>query len=206
MIVVHAWQHRYAGIDTATHTLELQCRACGAEVVLHPQTKIRAERLLGYLLLPAIFPGLFFLARARRKANAWIENPVVGADTAASDRMGPPPRRCQCGAAAACVAIVKQGTGALPLGVRHDYRCAACARSFAVHDVAGIVFAGVLASVLSAAGALVVLHPPGAAVGAVESNVRIGVGIAIIGAIGWVIFGWRLRGRVAHPLVGAALR
>jgi hypothetical protein len=63
-----------------------------------------------------------------------------------------------------------------------------------------VAFAGVLAAVLSAAAALLVLHPPGAAVGAEESNRRFGVGLAGLGAAAWAVFAARARGRLRHPV------
>jgi DNA-directed RNA polymerase subunit RPC12/RpoP len=204
LTVVHAWQKRFAGIDTQTQILELACQSCGTQVVLHPEATIRAERLLGYLLLPAIIPGILFLARARKKARAWSDNPLVeeAGRPAESAPTGLPQRRCACTGAADCVAIVRKGTWERPIGMRYDYRCARCGDRFKVHDVGGVVFAGLLAAALSAAGALVMLHPPGTAVGADQSNRWFGVGMAVLGAVAWLVFASRIRGRLLHPVVG----
>ena len=183
-----------------TETLELECSTCRAKVVLHPQTTILAERVLAFVLMPAVIPGVYFLTRARRKAHAWTDNPVVG-DTRslAPSRPGPPPRLCACGSSADCVAIARQGTWSVPLGLRHDYLCAGCQRRFGVHDVAGVAVVGLLAAVLWAVGALVVLHPPGTAVGAAASNQRFGVGLIVLGVVAAAVCAARARSRRLHP-------
>jgi len=214
---VHVWQHKVAGVYTQTQTRELQCRACGIKVVLHPETRIRAERLLAWLMLPAIVPSLIFFASARRKARAWTDNPVVDGASGPTaimatgpvrpgedeDRAQPetPDRRCECSAPARCIAIVREGTWNTPIGMRYEYQCPVCAKGFSVHSVTGIVFATVLASAISAAGALLIVHPPGAAVGAEQSNRWFGVGLTVLGGFAWLVFGWRVRGRLKHPIV-----
>ncbi len=131
--MVHAWQHKVAGIFTGTQTFELRCQSCGVEVVLHPEQTIRAERIVGYLMMPAIIPGILFLSSARKKARAWTDNPIViGAPPRVEPRPGPPSRRCDCSGIAECTAIVREGTGTRPLGTRHEYRCARCGKSFGV--------------------------------------------------------------------------
>jgi hypothetical protein len=82
---VRAWHHRFAGIDTSSRTLEFRCASCGAEVALHPHTTIAAERLTAILLMPAIFPGLYFFASARRKTRAWHQ---IRGDRRASKESG----------------------------------------------------------------------------------------------------------------------
>lgn len=202
--MVHAWAHKIAGIHTGSRTLELECRSCGAKVVLHPETTIRAERILGFLLLPAIFPAILFLGRARKKARAWTDNPVVaGAAPRADVRSVPPTRRCDCSGTAQCIAIVRKGTWSFSIGRRYDYRCTRCEKIFAVHDAGGLVFASLVAVVLFAAGTLVIVHPPGAAVGAESSNRWFGIGMVGLGAIALLVFVGRLRGRLAHPVVPA---
>jgi hypothetical protein len=196
---VHAWQHRRAGIDTHTETLELECSTCRAKVVLHPQTTILAEKILALLLMPAVIPGVYFLTRARRRARAWTDNPIVGGALALPSRPGPPPRRCPCGSAADCVAIVRQGTWSVPLGRRHDYLCARCQRRFGVHDGAAVAVMGLFAAVLWGVGALVVIHPPGSAVGAAASNQRFGVGLIALGVVAAAMCTLRVRRRRLYP-------
>lgn len=202
LVVVHAWQHKYAGLYTGAQTLDLECKSCGIKVVLHPQTTIRAERIIAFLLMPAIIPGLIFYLGARKKARAWTDNPVVeGAAPRDDQPSGPPARRCDCSGAAVCVAIVRKGAPIRPIGTQYDYRCARCAKTFKVHDVPGTLFASLLALVLFAAGALVILHPPGSAVGAEESNRWFGYGMVVLGVIASLVFAARVRGRLAHPVV-----
>ncbi len=199
LVCVREWQHRFAGVDTPTRTFDLECQSCGVKVTLHPQTKIAAERLFAYLMIPAIFPSLYFFASARRKARAWTDNPVVGA--AASSPTGPRARQCFCTAAAPCVRIIQRRAGGLPVGTRNEYRCGACSRSFVVPDVSGIVFSFVTASLLSAGGALVIAFPPGSAVGAEQSNQWFGVALVAFGMIAWVNFAFGVRARMIHPEV-----
>lgn len=199
LVLTHAWQHTFAGVFTQTWTYEFDCRSCGVKVVLHPLKAIRAERLLSFLLMPAIIPGILFFVSARKKAQAWVDNPVVeGADPGAPTA-GPPPRRCTCSAPAPCVAIAREGTWSVLLGRRADHRCAQCTRVFSVHDVRGVVFPSVVAAALFATGALVVLHPPGAAVGAERSNQWFGVALVALGVVASLVFVQRLRARLNHP-------
>jgi hypothetical protein len=85
-----------------------------------------------------------------------------------------------------------------PAGTRYDYECG-CKRSFSVHDSTSIAFAFVAGLVLSAVGALVIRFPPGSAIGAESSNRWVGVGLAVFGAVGWLMFAARVRGRIVHP-------
>jgi len=170
-------------------------------VLLHSPLAIRIERAFAMLLMPAVIPGLIFLASAREKARAWADNPLVeGAPVPAPSTSGPPPRRCECSAPATCRRIAHQGTWTVRLGTRHDYECAGCGSRFSVHDAWGIVVAGLFALVLLGLGTLAILVPPGKAVGAERSNQWFGLGLAVLGvcALGW--FGWRLQQRLVHPL------
>ena len=184
---------------TPSHTLEFECRSCGAKVTLHPQNQIAAERLMAYLLMPAIFPSLFFFARARRKTRAWTDNPVVGGlkhlPTA------PPHRWCACSGAAPCVRIIQRRAGGLPIGTRHEYRCEACTRTFTVPDVTSLVVSFVSAIVLCGFGALIIVSPPGAAVGAEQSNQWFCLALVAFGLIAWLMLAFGIRARVNHPQV-----
>lgn len=195
-----AWQHRFAGVVTGTQTLELACRSCGAKVVLHPWTKIRVEQVMAVVFMPAIIPGLIFFFSARTKARAWSENPLVDGAPAFAPKPGPPARRCHCGAAADCAAVAREGTWDWVIGRRSDHLCAQCGRRFSVHDVHGVVFMSLLALALFAVGALVVLHPPGSAVGAERSNQGFGVATLVFGASATLVFARRVWLRARHPL------
>lgn len=200
LVLVPAWQHKFAGVLTQTWTREFECRSCGVKVVLHPLTVIRAEQLLAFLLMPAIIPGIIFFVGARKKARAWVDNPVVeGAPVA--PRAGPPPRRCECASPAECVAITREGTWTVQIGTRFDHRCTQCSRAFGVHDLRGVVFPSLVAVALFAAGALVILHPPGAAVGAQESNQWFGRAMVALGVVSLLVFTRRVWARLIHPVV-----
>lgn len=182
-------------------TFELACASCGATVVLHPPRRIAIERVLALIMLPAIIPGLIFLSRARTKARAWTDNPVVeGATPIQPANAGLPSRQCSCLGIADGVAIVMQGRWDFVLGTRHEYRCRVCSRQFAVHDRSSIVSAALISAGLVAAGWFVIVHPPGAAVGAERSNQWFGVASVAIGVLTVLLFLRRAWSRVAHPL------
>lgn len=201
LVVEQAWQHRFAGVVTGTQTLELACRSCGANVVLHPWTKIRVEQVMAVLFMPAIIPGLFFFFSARKKARAWSENPLVTGAPSFAPRPGPPARRCDCGVAADCVALAREGTWDWVIGRRSDFLCSQCGTRFSVHDVRGVVFMSLAAVALFAAGALVILHPPGSAVGAERSNQGFGVAMLAFGVVAMLVFARRVWLRAMHPHV-----
>lgn len=154
---------------------------------------------MGWLLLPAIFPSVYFFLSARRKERAWTDHPVI--DGAQHTPAAPQGRRCVCSRIAPCTRIIQRRIQGIPVGTRHQYRCSGCTRAFTVHDNGSIVFTFVTAIVLSAAGALVIAFPPGSAVGAEQSNQWFGVGLAVLGVIGWVMAGLAIRGRIVHPQV-----
>jgi hypothetical protein len=120
-VCVHEWHHRFAGIETPSRTLDLACQTCGEKVTLHPHTRIAAERLFACLMIPAIFPSLYFFASARRKSRAWTDNPVVGRTH--HRPLGPPERWCACGRPASCIRLVQRRFNGLRVGTRHEYRC-----------------------------------------------------------------------------------
>lgn len=207
------WERRVVGIALPTRSLELQCRACGHKVLLHPKAEIRAARILAYLTLPAIVPSLIFFARARRKERGWLENPVV--EGAAWQPLAPPSpampldergtaipdRRCDCSATARCTQIALKGSWDIRLGFALDYRCPRCSKRFKISSVGHLVSIGLLGAVLASVGALLVVHPAGTAVGAEQANRGFGLGLAALGAA-WLLFLMhRLRVRAAHRIV-----
>jgi hypothetical protein len=190
------------GLTTNTQTLELACRHCGARVTLHPWNRIQVERLFALLLMPALIPGLFFFLRARAKARAWSENPLVdGVPASGLVPPGPRARRCACSAPAACVALVRHGTWSVFLGLREDFQCPRCVSRFSVHQVRSLVVTALMAGALIGAGALVVLVPPGSAVGAARSNQGFGVVLLLGGLVSALVWVWRIAQRRAHPHV-----
>lgn len=200
LVCVRDWQHRILGFDTGTWTLDLECRACGAKVTLRPRQHIVAQRVLAFLLLPAVIPSVAFFANARRMARVWSDNPVVFGSVAPR-RPSPNERVCAaCRRTARCTAVHRREMQGISVGTRYAYRCTGCGRAFTIYDGRSVIYTAMIASVLSAFGALVVAIPPGAAVGAQASNRWFGVGFLILGTTAWVLCALQFRTRSIHPL------
>ena len=199
LICVRNFQLRVLGIPTEGWTLEFECRACAAQVTLYPPRQIGVERVFAWLMLPAIFPSLYFFASARDKERAWRDNPVV--DGAAAPAPRPEEARvcAECHAAAHRTEIGRRQFRSISLGNRYRYVCSRCAAVFTIHDPLAIAFALVAASLLSIVGVLLVTIPPGSAVGAEASNRWFGVGVLTGAAAFWTAFGLRIRARRKHP-------
>lgn len=201
LVCVESWQHRVVGVPTPVWTLNFECQSCHVEVTLHPQHHIRVERLFAFVLLPALFPSVYFFASARRKTRAWTDNPVVPGATAPPIQRGPPARICAaCLGLARCSEIALRRTRWVSLGKRFRYTCTACASDFTVHDDRSFVFGFAAATVLSAVGTLIVRFPPGAAVGATQSNRWFGVALLAFAVGAWLMLARWLLARRAHPL------
>jgi hypothetical protein len=200
LVCARDWQHRVLGVATGTWTRELECRSCGAKVTLYSPKHIAVERVFAFVMLPAIFPGLYFLASARRKARAWSDNPVVGGASTSPPR-GPGDRVCAgCRGRARCTAMHRRQMWGRDVGTRCRYACSRCAKVFTVHDGRGVAFSLAVASLLTVMAALVVAIPPGSDVGAEASNRWFGVGLSVIAALGWIALALQLRARRVHPM------
>lgn len=139
--------------------------------------------------MPAIFPGLYFLASARRKERAWTDNPVVFGRSVAPVRREEPSRACAaCPGIARCTAVGRTQTRWMSIGTRQHYVCPACTTSFTVHDDRAVVSSLVAALLLAALGGLVVLVLPGSDVGAEASNRWFGIALLILAAFAAVTF------------------
>ena len=116
-------------------------------------------------------------------------------------------RRCGCGAAAPRVRVIRERLkGFIPIGSVHEHSCAACGATFNVYSVTAVLFASFAAAILTAAGALMVLHPPGSAVGAESSNRWFGVGLLVVGLLAWIVPASRNVGRWRHAIVDEGTR
>lgn len=111
-------------------------------------------------------------------------------------------RLCECGAAAPRVRVVQERLRRIiPIGKVHEHSCAACGVTFNVRSVTAVLFASFAAALLTAAGALVTLHPPGSAVGAAESNRWFGVGVLAVAVLAWIVPVARIVVRARHRVV-----
>lgn len=196
---VRDWQHQILGVPTASRTQEFACQRCGFCLTLHPRAQIDAARLLAWLLLPAILPSVIFFARARRMERAWTDHPLVG--LAPAPRSLGPTRACLCGAAAPCVGLAQRRVQGRPVGTRATHACLRCGCAFEVSDGLGVASMGVAALALSAFGLLLVVYPPGSAVGAERGNRLVGVVVLALGALTWATLASRIRARARHPIV-----
>lgn len=196
---VRDWQHLILGVPTGSRTQEFACQRCGFRLTLHPRAQIHATRLAAWMLLPAIVPSVIFFARARRMERAWTDHPLVG--LAPAPRSLGPMRRCLCGGRAPCVGLVQRRAQGLPVGTRARHVCPRCGCTFEVSDGLGVATMAVAAMALSAFGLLLVVYPPGSAVGAERSNRLFGVGVLVLGALTWAALTSRVRARARHPLV-----
>lgn len=113
-----------------------------------------------------------------------------------------PLRRCRCGAAVPCAAIVRETSRKMPRGMREEYVCQ-CGASFKVRDLRSMAVTAFSGAILLAAATLFVMHPPGAAVGARESNQWFGYAIGVAGAAYWIMLATWIAGRVRHPRVAS---
>lgn len=86
-------------------------------------------------------------------------------------------------------------------GSRQLYTCTSCKRTFEISDNAATAFMFVAAALLSAVAWLVIVHPPGAAVGAESENRWFGVGIGVFALAGWALGIQMIRARVIHPAI-----
>ncbi len=196
---VRDWQHHVLGVPTASRTQEFACQRCGFRLTLHPRERIKAARLAAWLLLPAIFPSIILFAHARRLERAWTDHPLVG--------FAPSPpslglaRVCLCGGRAPCVGLAQRRVQGVPVSTRARHACPRCGTSFEVTDGLGVATMAVAALALSAFGLLLVVYPPGSAVGAERSNRLFGVGVLALGALTWAVLTSRVRARARHPIV-----
>ena len=97
--------------------------------------------------------------------------------------------------------MIQERVKGIPAGKRHEHACGACGHSFNVHSLTAMMFASFAALILTGAGALVTLNPPGTAVGAAESNQWFGVGLLAFGMLAWILVAARALGRLRYPLV-----
>jgi len=161
----------------------------------------RSDALLGLAcLLPpcaAMLGAVYVLWRRWTAERRWPPVDAPRPALARPYRAGTPSaRRCACGASAPVVRVVQERLKhILPIGKVREHSCAACGRTFNVHDRWAVAFASLAASILSAAGAFVVLVPPG-------SSRWIGYVLLALGVGAWSVPIARVAARARHPIVG----
>ena len=109
----------------------------------------------------------------------------------------PPLRRCRCGVAAPCVRIWRSSAFVV-VGNRYEHLCDRCKQTFSVQDTPRIASALVATAALCCAGAFVVAHPPGSAIGAESQNHWVGVALVAFGVLAWLRLALLIRDRKLH--------
>ena len=112
-----------------------------------------------------------------------------------------PTRACRCGGRSPCVAVEVERARGVPVGKRFEHECLGCNRRFRVHSIGSVVFALFATTVLGSCGSLVVVHPPGSAVGAENENRWFGVAILVAAACSFALLVARIVARLRHPTV-----
>lgn len=111
------------------------------------------------------------------------------------------PRRCGCQGPVPCDSVTRARLGLLTIGTRRAYRCQRCGLTFRIRSAGHIAVTLLYASFLSGVGVLIVLYPPGSAVGADSENRWFGVALLVLGlsCIGWGVA--MIRAHVKYPAV-----
>lgn len=112
-----------------------------------------------------------------------------------------PTRACRCGGRSPCVAVEVERARGLPVGKCFDHECLRCNGRFRVHSVGSVVFALFATTVLGSCGSLMVVHPPGSAVGEADHNRWFGVAILVAAVGALALFVARIVARLRHPTV-----
>jgi len=112
-----------------------------------------------------------------------------------------PTRACRCGGRAPCVLVDVERARGLAVGKRFEHVCSRCTRRFSVHSVGSVIFAFFAAAYLGSCGSLVVVNPPGSAVGAADQNRWFGVAILVFASVALALVVLRCAARLRHPKV-----
>lgn len=169
------------------------------------------DAVIGLAIFGSISALLWFLTwRTLGPEVAMLRWPIVPGAPMPALRHGAPPerarpedalRRCGCGSRARCTHVQQQRLRGLPIGVRYQFVCDACRATFAIDDAAHTAFLFVAAAGLSGATWLLALHPPGAAVGATDTNRWFALPVGL-GALAYVaLFLRALFRRARHPVL-----
>ncbi len=157
LVRVTAWIREVAGLQLGAYETDFRCESCGYRVTLHAQRRIQVQRVFGYVFLIAIFPGLFFLWRARTWERDHLDNPIVDGAPVSSPttRPGPGDRTCgRCGNRAVATAMSRHAFGVVRGGLEFRYACQGCGVTFRTASPGGLLFwvaAGALTASLTAA-------------------------------------------------------
>lgn len=140
LVCLNAWRHS-GGSETEPVTRDFRCQACGAVVVLHSRLSIAVMRVMGFIFLVALVPGICLLLLARAHSRAWRVNPVVPGAPRPTLRyqLGPRGRRCGlCGDVCGLVAVTRRRANGIPAGTEYKYTCRGCRQSFSTQDLLGV--------------------------------------------------------------------
>ena len=143
LVRINAWQHTVAGIDTKTVTSDYRCQSCGRKLTLRPRLEILVDRILGGVLLLAIFPGIYLLWRAHRRSRDWTDNPILPGAPVPRMRFhdGPPNRRCgRCGGTATLKSAKRTRRSGVVIGTAYVFQCQGCRAELETEDLRGQLF------------------------------------------------------------------
>lgn len=169
------------------------------------------DALIGLAIIGSLSVLMWFLSWRMLGPEVAIRRwPIVPGAPVPALRFAAPPerarpedarRRCACGSQARCTHVQPQRLRGLPIGLRSQFVCDVCRATFAIDDAAHTAFLFVAAAALFGATWLLALHPPGAAVGAADTNRWFALPVGL-GALGYVaLFLRALLRRMQHPLL-----
>ncbi len=169
------------GVQTGNVDRDHRCQACGCEVTLRPSLDITLSWVFGFLFLPAVFPGIYFLLRARRWKRAWIDNPVVPDAPMPAVRYtdGPRARRCgRCGQKAVATHITRRRHNGIPTGTEYKFRCEGCDTEIITESAGSLILMALCAALVTGLDVAIWRNVEGS-----TARYGCGCGMALVGAM-----------------------
>ena len=154
MVLVFEWKHSTWGLVTGQTTREYRCQSCGAKYTIHAPARLLGLWIAGFMLLPAIFPGLVILYVVRSRSRVEKSIPVSPGAPLPTLRYrdGPPLRSCgQCAKVATAIRITRRTSNGIFTGTEYEYRCDGCSRTFVIESAGGQIFALLMSALVTGA-------------------------------------------------------